>query len=89
MTSESLALVSIAISTVVAFVGALVRTLYQRDSEQHAQAITELKRKIELLDASDSKLSERVHSQENRLTEIWVTLKAIDAKIDTLVRGDK
>jgi septal ring factor EnvC (AmiA/AmiB activator) len=89
VSTETLAIISLAVSSTVALVGALVRTLYQRDSEQHAQAIADLKRKIEVLEASDSKLSDRVHSQENKLTEIWVTLKAIDSKLDAIIEAEK
>lgn len=86
MTSENLAFVSLAVSTTVAFVGALVRTLYQKDSEAQKEAIVALKLEIEALKRHDSALSDRVHSQENQLTKIFVVLGNIEGKLDSIIR---
>lgn len=85
MTSDSLAFVSLAISTTVAVVGALVRTLYQHDSDAHREAIASLKAEIDALKKQDSELSDRVHAQDNQLTKIFVTLSNIESKLDSII----
>lgn len=89
MTSENLAFVSLALSTTVAFVGALVRTLYQKDSEAQKEAINALKLEIESLRKHDSALSDRVHSQENQLTKIFVILGNIEGKLDAVIKKER
>lgn len=86
MTAETLAFTSLAISTIVAFVGTLVRTLYQRDSDAQREAISALRAEIDALKKQDSVLSDRVHAQDNQLTKIFVTLSNIESKLDSIIK---
>lgn len=86
MTAETIAFASLAISTTVAVVGALVRTLYQHDSDAHREAIASLKSEIDALKKQDSELSSRIHSQANELLKIYGILQTIDYKLSTLLK---
>lgn len=86
MTAETIAFASLAISTTLAFVGTLVRTLYQRDSDAQREAITALRAEIDALKKQDAVLSDRVHAQDNQLTKIFVTLSNIESKLDSIIK---